>query len=141
MRRNYMSLAVMMLALGIALGAFGAHGLEGRISDKYADVWETASRYWIYSALTIIGLVNFIINENHDHVSLKIYGKFGALRMFVLGSFLFSFSLWMLSLNEILGTNLKKLGIVTPFGGTIMIISLMYIGMILYRINRVGPEK
>ena len=30
-----MALAIFMLASGIGLGAFGAHGLEGKISDKY----------------------------------------------------------------------------------------------------------
>lgn len=135
MRRNYMSLALCMLALGIALGAFGAHGLEGKISNKYAEVWETASRYWIYSALIIMSIVNFIGNEKKHRITKQVYGTFGALNLFILGSCLFSFSLWTLSLHEIIGSGFKKLGVITPLGGGLMIVSLLLITFILFRHN------
>ena len=130
-----MSLALMMLAIGIGFGAFGAHILESKISSKYSEVWETASRYWIYSALIIMSIVNFIGNERKHRITKQVYGTFGALNLFILGSCLFSVSLWILSLHEILGSGFKKLGIITPVGGSLMIVSLLLISFNLYRHN------
>lgn len=41
-----------MLAVG--LGAFGAHGLEGKIPDKYLQVWHTGVQYHMYHALGLL---------------------------------------------------------------------------------------
>jgi uncharacterized membrane protein YgdD (TMEM256/DUF423 family) len=46
------------MALAVAAGAFGAHGLEGRLSAEALDWWHTAARYHAWHALCI-GLVLF----------------------------------------------------------------------------------
>lgn len=42
--------------LAVALGAFGAHGLEGKIPDKYLQVWHTGVQYHMYHALGLLAV-------------------------------------------------------------------------------------
>ncbi len=136
MRRNLMALAIFMLASGIGLGAFGAHGLESRISEKYINVWETGCKYWIYSSFLIMAVVNFVQHNKNEIISNQLYGKYGLLKLYIFGSILFSISLWLIALNEILSTALKKIGFLTPIGGVMMIVSLVLIVISFTKHNR-----
>ena len=42
--------------LSVALGAFGAHLLEGRVADKYLATWETAVQYQMFHALALVAI-------------------------------------------------------------------------------------
>ncbi|CAH0345023.1 DUF423 domain-containing protein [Bacillus sp. CECT 9360] len=91
--------------IAVALGAFGAHGLEGRIPDKYLETWKTAVTYQMFHAtgLMIVALI-----------SGKIGGPlmtWSGWLMFI-GIILFSGSLFVLSVTQI-----KILGAITPLGG------------------------
>ncbi|MBD8070064.1 DUF423 domain-containing protein [Bacillus sp. PS06] len=92
--------------LAVALGAFGAHGLEGKLTEKYLKVWETGVTYHMYHALGLI-LVAFLADKwpNSSLVS------FSGWLMFI-GIILFSGSLYVLSTSGI-----KVLGAITPLGG------------------------
>lgn len=137
MRRNYFALACIMIALGIAAGAFGAHGLEDEISDRYLDVWKTGWTYWMYNAIALMSVISFVQRQGSDDAfARKIYGKWGVLFWIILGSVIFTFSLSFLSLNEVLGSGLKILGAVTPIGGSIQIIAWMLLALRLVRHNR-----
>jgi uncharacterized membrane protein YgdD (TMEM256/DUF423 family) len=106
-----------MLSVSIALDAMGAHGLEGAISTKYLGIWNTASLYFALNAVALIGIHGAAERMNGVH-----------LKLIVLGSWIFSISLWIVSLNEILTPLLKKLGLVTPIGGVLMIVGWALIG-------------
>lgn len=93
-------LAALVVFLGIALGAFGAHGLEARLEETgRLDNWETATWYHL-----IHGVALFVI-ALHGSKPLG-YGWFLA------GVVLFSGSLYALALTDI-----AKLGMITPLGG------------------------
>ncbi|WP_219835974.1 DUF423 domain-containing protein [Paenibacillus sp. R14(2021)] len=98
--------------LAVALGAFGAHGLKDKLTAEMLNVFETGVRYHMYHA---IGLL--LIALAADRV-----GKEGSIRwaarLMHLGIFLFSGSLYALSLSGI-----KHLGIITPFGGLAFIVA------------------
>ncbi|ALC88653.1 hypothetical protein AM500_01700 [Bacillus sp. FJAT-18017] len=92
--------------LAVALGAFGAHGLEGRVEPKYLETWKTGVTYQMFHAagLLVIGL---------------ILGKIPAASLFttsgwlmLTGIILFSGSLYVLTLTKI-----SILGAITPLGG------------------------
>lgn len=91
--------------IAVALGAFGAHGLEGKIPDKYLETWNTAVQYQMFHAagLLIIGLLA-------GKVSSPLINWSGWL-MFI-GIIIFSGSLFVLSVTQI-----KVLGAITPIGG------------------------
>ena len=95
--------------LAVALGAFGAHALKSRLSTEYLAVFETGVRYQMYHAIALlcVGLLATKI----EVASLKAAGY-----LFISGSLFFSGSLYVLTL-----TGIKSFGIVTPFGGVMLV--------------------
>lgn len=137
MKRNHFALGAIMFAVGVGMGALGAHGLEGKISAHYLDVWRKASEYWMYSALGVMGVVAFVHNKDENDALARSFFRFGGLLTWaILGSFIFSISLWVLAMNELWGSGLKKLGMITPIGGIMMIVAWLLMGIKVLRINR-----
>ncbi|WP_077619976.1 DUF423 domain-containing protein [Bacillus sinesaloumensis] len=97
--------------LAVALGAFGAHGLEGKISEKYLKTWNTAVQYQMFHAIGLF-VVAFLADK-FSHVSLITTAGWS---LFV-GIILFSGSLYVLSISGI-----KVLGAITPLGGVAFLI-------------------
>ncbi len=48
--------------LAVALGAFGAHGLEGKISEKYLEVWKTGVQYQMFHAMGLF-VIAFLLSK------------------------------------------------------------------------------
>ncbi|WP_433745522.1 DUF423 domain-containing protein [Falsibacillus pallidus] len=92
--------------LSVALGAFGAHGLEGKLSQKYMDIWHTAVQYQMFHALGIIAIG--IVAGNYASSQLLTWSGW----LMLIGIILFSGSLYVLSLTKI-----SVLGAITPLGG------------------------
>ena len=91
-------------ALGVMLGAFGAHGLEDKVTPERIVVWETAARYHMLHVLAL-GLVA-------AHPSQPRWAG----GLFVAGILFFSGSLYMLVLLD-----KGWLGAITPIGGVCFI--------------------
>ncbi|TPQ24722.1 DUF423 domain-containing protein [Methylomonas koyamae] len=102
MRRTFLFLAAVGGFSGVALGAFGAHGLKHLLSDYQLDIYKTAVNYqmWHSLALALAALLP-------ERAALRWAG-----RLFALGILLFSGSLYLLAIFDI-----KWLGMVTPLGG------------------------
>ncbi len=99
----------------VILGAFGAHGLEGKISDYHLGTWKTANQYQFYHTLALLFLSTFSRAKN---ASIRV-----SFIAFVLGILLFSGSLYLLSVRSLLGLNgLTMLGPITPLGGLFFIV-------------------
>jgi uncharacterized membrane protein YgdD (TMEM256/DUF423 family) len=92
--------------LAVALGAFGAHGLEGKLEPKYLEVWKTGVTYQMFHAtgLLIIGILSGKLPAN----SLLSWSGW----LMFIGIILFSGSLYVLSVTKI-----GVLGAITPLGG------------------------
>lgn len=105
--------------ISVALGAFGAHGLEGRISDHYIAVWETAVQYQMFHAM---GLIAIGILAGMTDISMNTAGWL----MFA-GIIFFSGSLYVLAVSGI-----SILGAVTPIGGVLFLVSwvMVIIGIV-----------
>ena len=98
-------------AMSVLLGAFAAHGLEGRLSPSYIDTFQTAVLYQFIHTLALFGLIllpGSLINEKYQRRIAS---------MFCLGFLTFSGSLYSLVL-----LNLPSLGIITPIGGSAFLI-------------------
>jgi uncharacterized membrane protein YgdD (TMEM256/DUF423 family) len=104
--RVFLISGLVFMVCAVALGAFGAHGLEGRVSEHLLQTWKTAAQYQVYHALGLIGLGLW---AEHKPMTLWIKTAGGSL---IGGVILFCGSLYTLVLS---GETL--LGIVTPFGG------------------------
>ena len=105
----FLSLGAISGALGVILGAFGAHGLHDKLSEKMMKTWQTAVEYQFYHtfALLVIGLLA------HKFPSGLLSASGWS---FTVGILLFSGSLYALSLSGI-----SKLGAITPIGGLFFI--------------------
>ena len=97
--------------LGVAAGAFGAHGLRSRLSTDMLAVFETAVRYQMYHVFALL-IVAAAIGRLGDARLLSLAGWF-----FVAGIFLFSGSLYALALSGV-----TTLGAITPLGGLAFLI-------------------
>src|SRR5690606_34065967 len=86
---------------GVALGAFGAHGLEDLLeANGRVDVWKTASTYQLFHAVALLALA---VAGRADRLMTALW---------VAGVFVFSGSLYLLAV-----TNVGWLGAITPVGG------------------------
>lgn len=92
--------------LGVAAGAFGAHGLRGRLTPEMLAVFETAVRYQLFHVIALL-LTAATIGRVGDARLLSIAGW-----AFLAGIVLFSGSLYALAL-----TGISSLGMITPIGG------------------------
>jgi len=113
-------------SISIMMGAFGAHLLKDKLSEKSLALYETGVRYQLYHAfaLIIVGIL-YQLNPNKQ---FKIAAYF-----FLIGILFFSGSLYILSYkvnNNIEG--LKWLGPITPLGGLCFIIGWL---MVAFSIN------
>lgn len=113
MNKRIVLTGILLILITIILGAFGAHGLKQYISTEKIASFEVGVRYQMY-----IGLALLIVGLSAD--------KFKSLKTFflleVIGISLFSGSIYLLSIQEILGTDLSFLGPITPLGGLSIII-------------------
>ncbi len=105
MDRTFLLLGAVAGFLGVALGAFGAHGLRTRLTADMLAVFETAVRYQMYHALAILFVA--VAAARFDGWLIRSAGW-----AFVLGIVLFSGSLVALALG-----GPSRLGIITPVGG------------------------
>lgn len=101
--------------LSVILGAFGAHALKKILSVERLESFETGVRYQMYAAffLLIVGYILKFDTSSQKWISI----------LMIVGTILFSFSIYGLSLQDYLGANLKFLGPITPLGGLFMILS------------------
>jgi uncharacterized membrane protein YgdD (TMEM256/DUF423 family) len=54
MTRVFIGLGALLAGIGVVLGAFGAHGLEGRVSPDRLDTFRTGVQYQMYHALALL---------------------------------------------------------------------------------------
>ncbi len=101
--------------VAVILGAFGAHGLEGKISAYHLDTWKTANQYQFYHTFALLFLSTFSRAKSQ---SIRV-----SFIAFTLGIILFSGSLYLLSVRSLLGIEgVSVLGPITPLGGLCFII-------------------
>ena len=126
MARLWLVCGAVLGALGIAMGAFGAHWLQGAVKEWTSDpveqarkleVWETAARYQVYQSLALLALGLLVLQRGS--------GLFDAAGVLMLaGTVIFSGCLYLLVL-----TGMKRLGGVVPIGGSLMILGWLVLAI------------
>jgi uncharacterized membrane protein YgdD (TMEM256/DUF423 family) len=119
MRRTFMLAGALAGFVGVALGAFAAHGLRGRLSPDMLAVFETGVRYQMYHALALMLTSALSTRSTMSTASIPstgaiVHGRAAAAAgwLFVAGIVLFSGSLYVLAV-----TGIAVLGAITPLGG------------------------
>jgi len=109
----------------VILGAFGAHMLKEILSPEQLQSFETGVRYQMFHGIVLV-MIALKGHSFHLPNEKTITTLFGA------GIILFSFSIYGLNLQDVLGLKLRWLGPITPIGGTLLIVgwALIFIGAI-----------
>jgi uncharacterized membrane protein YgdD (TMEM256/DUF423 family) len=111
-----------LMALGVALGAFGAHGLKALVDTDALAQWHTGVQYHFLHALGLL-----LLAVLHQHVPPRAAAHIRTL--FLLGILFFCGSLYLLSTRAIMGTGglTPILGPITPLGGLFFIGGWVYL--------------
>jgi uncharacterized membrane protein YgdD (TMEM256/DUF423 family) len=110
MARIWLTLGAIYGMLTVILGAFGAHGLRGRVTDDLLVTWGTAANYLGLHAVALLACGLLVLHLPGSRLFAA------AAWCFALGCLLFSGSLFALVVSGV-----RVLGAVTPFGGTLLI--------------------
>jgi len=95
----------LLAALGVLLGAFGAHGLRAALTPEALGWWQTGVQYQMWHAIGLVAIG-----------AARLPGTRLSVWLLTLGTLIFSGSLYLLAL-----TGARWLGMVTPVGGVLMI--------------------
>ena len=107
--------ALILGALSVILGAFGAHGLKDLLEPETLKTFETGVRYQMYHALFLL------FTGSTTMISLKT--KRWVFYLIIIGVIFFSGSLYGLATNDLTTFNFKAIGFITPIGGFLFILS------------------
>ena len=128
MNKTIFSTGVLFGVLSVILGAFGAHGLEQLIDANAIMTFETGVRYQMYHALFLLILANTkFLPELHKNAIFYLI---------VMGTILFSFSIYFLATNTLTSFDFKKIALLTPLGGTLLIFGWILLAYRVFINNR-----
>lgn len=105
MDRLFVAIGAILGFVGVAAGAFGAHGLKSRVSGEMLAVFETAARYQMYHALALVLIGLLAASKTSGLLTASGWSMLA-------GVVIFSGSLYVMTF-----TGLKWLGAITPIGG------------------------
>ena len=118
MQKYFLLVAAINGFLVVAFGAFGAHALQALLSVEMLEVYRTAVHYQMFHTVAFV-MVHALRNDADNVKKLNLIGH-----QFVLGMVLFCGSLYLLALSGI-----TKLGIITPFGGVILLAAWLQLAL------------
>lgn len=124
MKKTIIATAAILGGSSIIIGAFGAHGLKEVLTPVQLNSFDTGVKYQMYHALFLLVIAN--LNFLSTNALKIIYGST------LLGVVFFSFSIYLLSTNDLTTFNFKFLGPITPIGGLFLVASwlmLFYFSM------------
>ena len=119
--KGYIIIASLFAALAILFGAFGSHALKERLSAQSLEIYDIATRYLMFHALGIflIALLGFQLPK--ESLEMPVI-------MMIVGTSIFSGSLYLIAMLDF-----KKLGMVTPIGGLLLIVSWLLLAYNTYK--------
>ena len=107
MTQFFLTIAAIFGGLSVAGGAFGAHALREKISERSLEIFDTGARYQMYHGIALLLVAILMSRLETPPTALLVSGW-----LFIIGVVIFSGSLYALSL-----TGIKSLGAVAPLGG------------------------
>lgn len=122
MRSVFLLLSAGCGFIGVAMGAFGAHGLKTILSVEMLAVYKTAVDYQMWHALGL-GLIAILRHHTPEAALLKWAGW-----LMLIGILLFSGSLYLLAI-----LNIKWLGMITPLGGVAFLLAWLLLAVFAFQ--------
>lgn len=128
--KKLLILGVVFGGLGVIIGAFGAHGLEGKIPAEEIETFETGVRYQFYHAFLAL-VVGLIPGISRVKATVIFYCLLG-------GILLFSGSIYGLATNAMTGFDFTQIALLTPLGGLLFVVAW---GVLLAGLWQLKPRK
>jgi uncharacterized membrane protein YgdD (TMEM256/DUF423 family) len=128
MHKKFLTIACVLGAVSVCLGAFAAHSLKQIFSVEELQIFETAVKYQFYH---VFALFITAILYNHYPVKKMLWAG----NLFITGIVLFSGSLYALCFAKNNGLNLNWLGAITPFGGVCFIVGWLLMAVTVGKKN------
>ena len=119
MNRTILATGLVLGLLAVVLGAFGAHGLKKVLGPEEINTFETGIKYQMYHALFLV-LLSTITIASEGTKKVVFY-------LVLVGVVFFSFSIYVLATNNLTSFDFKRIGFVTPIGGTFLIAGWGYL--------------
>jgi uncharacterized membrane protein YgdD (TMEM256/DUF423 family) len=116
--RLWLALGAFNGALSVALGAFAAHALSGRLTERFLSAFEKGVEYQGMHAFALL-VVGLLLLQQPQGRLVQWAGW-----LFLGGILLFSGSLYALALSGV-----SRWGVVTPFGGTAFLLGWVLLGV------------
>ena len=110
---KFIKTGIFFCLTAVILGAFGAHSLKQVLTEKQLSSFQTGINYQF-----LHGLVILILSLNATYFTSKLNG---ILKMMIAGIILFSFSIYLLTIKDILLVSMSFMGPITPTGGLLLI--------------------
>lgn len=126
MPTNFLFLSAICGFLGVAMGAFGVHGLKSVLTPSMLEIYKTGVSYQILHALGL-GLIAIL----HQKTPTSLVLKWAGWLMFC-GVIMFSGSLYTLSIFNNTG-----IGIVTPVGGIALLLAWVLVAIFAYKAKQI----
>ncbi|WP_020534088.1 DUF423 domain-containing protein [Lewinella cohaerens] len=134
MRKNFLRIGAILMALGVIFGAFGAHGLKEIVSAEKLGIFETGTRYQIYHAFAIL-LVGTLLYFRKTSL-MPIAGW-----LFLGGIVCFSGSLYLLAFADLVALPTNLLGPITPIGGLLFVAGWVVLAISTFQDNEKRYRK
>ena len=112
---NFIKIAILFCLSAVILGAFGAHALKEVLSENQLSSFQTGVRYQFFHGLTIL-----ILSFNMNYFTKRLSS---IIKIMSAGIILFSFSIYLLNIQDLVGFSMSYLGPITPIGGLLLITS------------------
>jgi uncharacterized membrane protein YgdD (TMEM256/DUF423 family) len=110
-------------SMGVSIGAWAAHGLEGRLSPEALEWMRTGASYQLWHAAALLGLAAVAVHHFSRLIAIAGIGL-------GVGAFLFSGSLYLYA-----WTGQSGFALVTPFGGALMIAGWLAVLAAAFRVG------
>ncbi|WP_197708897.1 DUF423 domain-containing protein [Psychrobacter sp. YP14] len=117
---NWIAIAAINLAMAVALGAFGAHGIKAIASAEQLAWWHTGAQYLFYHALGLL-LVGLLIKLGYTTQTTAW--------LIQIGIIIFAGSLFAMTLGAP-----RWFGAITPIGGSLMIIGWVWLAITAFKL-------
>ena len=118
---NWIGIAAINMAIAVALGAFGAHGLKGVVNMQQLEWWHTATLYLFVHALGLL-LVGLLIRLRYATQTTAF--------LLQIGIIIFAGSLYAMTLGAP-----RWFGAITPIGGVLMIAGWLWLAVTTFRLK------
>lgn len=116
-------LAGLLGMLGVAAGAFGAHGLRDRVGARELEIWQTGAHYQQIHAAVLLAVAIWALSVEARGLPTQLHGA--AMALLVAGMLIFSGTLYAITLG-----GPRVLGAVTPLGGLCLLAGWLTIALL-----------